>query len=141
MPSQPSKDLQNFPNPHPQRDYVVHMDLPEFTCLCPLTGQPDFAHFLLDFVPDQLCVELKSLKLYLWSFRDEGGFHEDMTNRIADTVIALIQPRYLRFLARWYVRGGLVTDVLVEHRQPGWDNGSLLAQLPPVAWSRHQPGF
>ncbi|MBE7567677.1 NADPH-dependent 7-cyano-7-deazaguanine reductase QueF [Acidithiobacillus thiooxidans] len=141
MPSQPSKSLERFPNPHPERDYVVHMDMPEFTCLCPLTGQPDFAHFMLDFIPDQHNVELKSLKLYLWSFRDEGAFHEAMSNRIADDIIQLIQPRYLRLLGRWYVRGGISTDLLIEHRQPGWDNPDILGQLPGVQWTRQQPGY
>jgi 7-cyano-7-deazaguanine reductase len=141
MPSQPSKSLERFPNPHPERDYVVHMDMPEFTCLCPLTGQPDFAHFMLDFIPDQHNVELKSLKLYLWSFRDEGAFHEAMSNRIADDIIQLIQPRYLRLLGRWYVRGGISTDLLIEHRQPGWDNPDILGQLPSVQWTRLQPGY
>ncbi|MEY2334095.1 preQ(1) synthase [Acidithiobacillus ferrianus] len=141
MSSQPGKSLQSFPNPHPERDYIIHMDLPEFTCLCPLTGQPDFAHFMLDFIADQHCVELKSLKLYLWSFRDEGAFHEAMTNRIADEVIHLIAPRYLRLLGRWYVRGGITTDVLIEHRQTGWRNPDLLSQLPPVHWTQHHPGY
>ncbi len=141
MPSQPSKSLERFPNPHPERDYVVHMDMPEFTCLCPLTGQPDFAHFMLDFIPDEHNVELKSLKLYLWSFRDEGAFHEAMSNRIADDIIQLIQPRYLRLLGRWYVRGGISTDLLIEHRQPGWDNPDILGQLPDVQWTRLQPGY
>ncbi|MDD5278126.1 MULTISPECIES: preQ(1) synthase [Acidithiobacillus] len=141
MPSQPSKSLERFPNPHPERDYVVHMDMPEFTCLCPLTGQPDFAHFMLDFIPDQHNVELKSLKLYLWSFRDEGAFHEAMSNRIADDIIQLIQPRYLRLLGRWYVRGGISTDLLIEHRQPGWENPDILGQLPGVQWTRQQPGY
>ena len=141
MPSQPSHDLQSFPNPCPERDYLVHMDLPEFTCLCPLTGQPDFAHFLLDFVPDQRNVELKSLKLYLWSYRNEGAFHEALSNRIADDLVQLLEPRYLRLLGRWYVRGGISTDVLVEHRQAGWDNPSLLMQLGAAPWTRHQPGY
>ncbi|MGC9238801.1 MAG: preQ(1) synthase [Acidithiobacillus sp.] len=141
MPSQPSRELQHFANPHPERDFLIHMDLPEFTCLCPLTGQPDFAHFLLDYIPDQRCVELKALKLYLWSFRDEGGFHEAMTNRIADDLIRLLSPRYLRLLGRWYVRGGIATDVLVEQRAPGWDNPSLLQQLGPARFTRHQPGY
>lgn len=141
MPSQPSKTLERFPNPNPERDYVVHMDMPEFTCLCPLTGQPDFAHFMLDFIPDQHNVELKSLKLYLWSFRDEGAFHEAMSNRIADDLIQLIQPRYLRLLGRWYVRGGITTDLLIEYRQSGWENSDILQQLPPVHWAQHQPGY
>ncbi len=141
MPSQPSTDLQSFPNPNPDRDYLVHMDLPEFTCLCPLTGQPDFAHFLLDFVPDQRNVELKSLKLYLWSFRNEGAFHEALTNRIANDLIQLLSPRYLRLLGRWYVRGGISTDVLVEHHQPGWENPKILEQLHRAPWTQHQPGL
>nr|WP_226824164.1 preQ(1) synthase [Acidithiobacillus caldus] len=141
VPSQPSRELQHFANPHPGRDFLIHMDLPEFTCLCPLTGQPDFAHFLLDYIPDERCVELKALKVYLWSFRDEGGFHEAMTNRIADDLIRLLSPRYLRLLGRWYVRGGISTDVLVEHRAPGWDNAALLQQLGPASFTRHQPGY
>lgn len=141
MPSQPNKALERFPNPHPERDYVVHMDLPEFTCLCPLTGQPDFARFMLEFIPDQHNIEMKSLKLYLWSFRDAGAFHEAMTNRIADDLIGLINPRYLRLLGRWYVRGGITTDVLIEHRQPDWQNPDLLSQLPTVRWAQHQPGY
>ena len=96
------------------------MDAPEFTCLCPLTGQPDFAKLTLDYVPDRQCVELKSLKLYLWSFRDQGAFHEAVTNQILDDLIGLIKPRYMRLSAQWYVRGGIFTDVIVEHRKRGW---------------------
>lgn len=140
MSTQPSKTLETFPNPHPERDYTIHMEVPEFTCLCPKTGQPDFATIVIDFVPDQRCVELKSLKMYMWSFREEGGFHEAMTNRIADDLIGLINPRYLRLLGRWYVRGGITTDVLIEHRQPGWQNPDILGQLPTVRWAQHQPG-
>ena len=92
MPSRPSKTLETFPNPNPGRDYVVHMELPEFTCLCPRTGQPDFATLLLDYVPDRLCVELKSLKLYVWSYRNEGAFHEAVTNRILDDLVAAARP-------------------------------------------------
>jgi 7-cyano-7-deazaguanine reductase len=121
MSTQPSKTLETFPNPHPERDYTIHMEVPEFTCLCPKTGQPDFATILIDFVPDQLCVELKSLKMYMWSFREEGGFHEAMTNRIADDIVAAIQPRFLRVTGRWNVRGGIWTDVVVEHRREGWE--------------------
>lgn len=120
MSTQPSKSLETFPNPHPERDYTIHMEVPEFTCLCPKTGQPDFATFLIDFVPDQRCVELKSLKMYMWSFRQEGGFHEAMTNRILDDIVAAIEPRFLRVTGRWNVRGGIFTNVVVEHRQAGW---------------------
>jgi 7-cyano-7-deazaguanine reductase len=119
-PTVPSKQLQVFPNPAPHRDYVIQFQAPEFTCLCPLTGQPDFAHFRIDIVADQSCIELKSLKLYLWSFRDEGAFHEAVTNRIVDDIVAAIAPRFVRLSARWYVRGGIYTNVVAEHRQKGW---------------------
>jgi len=121
MSTQPSKSLETFPNPHPERDYTIHMEVPEFTCLCPKTGQPDFAIIELDFVPDERCVELKSLKMYMWSFRNEGGFHEAMTNRIADDIVAAIEPRFLRITGRWNVRGGIWTNVVVEHRKDGWE--------------------
>ena len=117
MPLTPTKTLDTFPNPRPERDYTITFDVPEFTCLCPLTGQPDFAHFEISYVPDVLCVELKSLKSYFWSFRDEGGFHEKMTNTIADAIIAAISPRKLRMVARWNVRGGIGTIVTVEHEK------------------------
>ncbi|MFO7581689.1 preQ(1) synthase [Guyparkeria sp.] len=121
MSTQPSKSLETFPNPHPERDYTIHMEVPEFTCLCPKTGQPDFATIVIDFVPDERCVELKSLKMYMWSFREEGGFHEAMTNRIADDIVAAIEPRFLRVTGRWNVRGGIWTNVVVEHRKEGWE--------------------
>jgi 7-cyano-7-deazaguanine reductase len=120
MPSKPSKTLDTFPNPNPGRDYRIHMRIPEFTCLCPKTGQPDFATLVLDYIPDRTCVELKSLKLYIWSFRDEGAFHEAVTNRIADDLVAATAPRYLRLSARFFVRGGIHTTVTAEHRKPGW---------------------
>ena len=120
MPSRPSKKLDSFPNPHPQRDYLIRMQIPEFTCLCPMTGQPDFATLFLDYVPDRKCVELKSLKLYVWSFRNEGAFHEAVTNRIADDLAKLLSPRLLRLVARFFVRGGITTSVVVEHRKTGW---------------------
>jgi 7-cyano-7-deazaguanine reductase len=120
MPSRPSKRLQTFRNPAPARDYRIQMSLPEFTCLCPLTGQPDFAVLELEYVPDRLCVELKSLKLYAWSFRDEGAFHEAVTNRIADDLVRALRPRYLRLTARFNVRGGIATSVVAEHRKRGW---------------------
>ncbi len=121
MSTSPGRDLETFANPHPERDYTIHMEMPEFTCLCPKTGQPDFATLYLDYVPDQLCVELKSLKLYIWSYRDEGAFHEAVTNRILDDLVAATQPRFMRLTADFKVRGGIYTDIVVEHRQPGWE--------------------
>jgi 7-cyano-7-deazaguanine reductase len=117
MTTKPSKVLETFPNPRPQRDYEIAFEAPEFTCLCPMTGQPDFATIRIRYTPDQTCVELKSLKLYLWSFRDEGAFHEAVTNRIADDIIAAIDPRFLMVEGDFYVRGGISTKVKVEHRQ------------------------
>src|SRR5262245_60078676 len=118
--ARPSKRLETFPNPHPERDYAIHMRIPEFTCLCPKTGQPDFATLFLDYVPDRLCVELKSLKLYVWSFRNEGKFHEAVTNEILDDLVAATRPRGMRLTARFLVRGGIYTTVVVQHRLPGW---------------------
>jgi 7-cyano-7-deazaguanine reductase len=126
MPTRPSVSLETFPNPQSARDYRVHMEIPEFTCLCPKTGQPDFATLLLDYVPDKLCVELKSLKLYIWSFRDRGAFHEAVTNEIVDDLARALAPRYLRLEARFFVRGGIYTTVVAEHRNPGWSSS------PPV---------
>ena len=123
----PSRKLETFPNPEPGRDYTIRMDLPEFTCLCPLTGQPDFARLKLEYVPEARCVELKSLKLYLWSFRNEGAFHEAVTNRIASDLVETIAPRFLRLRAIFNVRGGIYTEVVAEHRADGW------AAPPPVA--------
>ena len=120
MPSKASKTLDTFPNPEGARDYLIHMEIPEFTCLCPKTGQPDFATFHLEYVPDRLCVELKSLKLYMWSYRDQGAFHEAVTNRILDDLARATRPRYLRLTAEWYVRGGIYTTVVVEQRKKGW---------------------
>jgi 7-cyano-7-deazaguanine reductase len=119
-PSQPSKELHVFPNPAPQRDYVIQFQVPEFTCHCPLTGQPDFAHFTIDMVCDQLCIELKSLKMYFWSYRNEGAFHEKVTNTILDDIVKATDPRFVRITAKWYVRGGIYTNVVAEHRQTGW---------------------
>ena len=115
MPSQPSRELETFPNPRPERDYEIRFECPEFTCLCPKTGQPDFATLRIRYVPDQLCVELKSLKLYLWSFRDEGHFHEAVTNRILDDLVALVSPRRMTLEADFYVRGGIHTVVEASH--------------------------
>jgi 7-cyano-7-deazaguanine reductase len=120
VPSRPSKRLQTFPNPAPERDYRIRMEIPEFTCLCPMTGQPDFATLLLDYVPDRRCVELKSLKLYVWSYRNEGAFHEAVTNRILDDLVRAIRPRHVRLEARFNVRGGIHTSVVAEHRKRGW---------------------
>jgi 7-cyano-7-deazaguanine reductase len=119
-PSAPSKDLQVFPNPAPKRDYVIQFQIPEFTCHCPLTGQPDFAHFTIDMVADNLCVELKSLKMYMWSYRHEGAFHEKVTNDIVDDIVKATHPRFIRVTAKWYVRGGIYTNVVAEHRKKGW---------------------
>jgi 7-cyano-7-deazaguanine reductase len=130
-PTAPSRDLQVFANPAPERDYAIQFQIPEFTCLCPLTGQPDFAHLTIDMVADALCVELKSLKLYLWSYRDEGAFHEKVTNQILDDLVHACTPRYVRLSARWYVRGGIYTNVVAEHRKRGWK------PLPGVALPAH----
>jgi 7-cyano-7-deazaguanine reductase len=131
-PSAPSKALQVFPNPAPERDYVIRFDVPEFTCLCPLTGQPDFAHFTIEIVPDRLCVELKSLKQYFWSYRNEGAFHEKVTNAICSDLVDAIGPRFLRIHADWYVRGGIRTFVTVEQRKKGWKPAPAVA-LPRAA--------
>jgi 7-cyano-7-deazaguanine reductase len=120
MTTRPSKQLKSFPNPQSGRDLHIHMEIPEFTCLCPLTGQPDFATIVLDYIPDRLCVELKSLKLYIWSYRDEGAFHEAVTNRILDDLVKLTQPRFMRVTGRFNVRGGIFTSVVAEHRKKAW---------------------
>ena len=126
LPSRPSKRFETFPNPAPKRDYRIHMEIPEFTCLCPMTGQPDFVTLVLDYVPDRLCVELKSLKLYVWSYRDEGAFHEAVTNRILEDLVRATRPRYLRLEAKFNVRGGIYTSVIAEHRKKGWRGESAL---------------
>jgi 7-cyano-7-deazaguanine reductase len=118
--ARPSKSLETFANPAPARDYAIHMQIPEFTCKCPKTGQPDFATLYLDYVPDRLCVELKSLKLYIWSFRDQGKFHEAVANEILDALARATKPRFMRLTARFYVRGGIFTTVVAEHRKKGW---------------------
>jgi 7-cyano-7-deazaguanine reductase len=120
MPTRPSKELQVFLNPSTDSDYTIHIRIPEFTCLCPKTGQPDFATLYIDYVPDQLCVELKSLKLYIWSYRDEGAFHEAVTNRILHDLVVACAPRFMRVRAEFNVRGGIYTTVVAEHRKPGW---------------------
>jgi 7-cyano-7-deazaguanine reductase len=120
MPSAPSRDLETFDNPSPERDYTIRIRVPEFTCLCPKTGQPDFAELTLEYVPDRRCVELKSLKLYVWSYRNEGGFHEAMTNRILADLVEATAPRFMRLTADFNVRGGIYTTVVAEHRAAGW---------------------
>ncbi|HET7157344.1 MAG TPA: preQ(1) synthase [Burkholderiales bacterium] len=129
MPSSPSQSLETFVNPAPRRDYRIHMELPEFTCLCPKTGQPDFATLILDYVPDKRCVELKSLKLYIWSYRNEGAFHEAVTNRILDDLVAATRPRFMRLTARFFVRGGIFTTVVAQHAKAGWKASALPALL------------
>lgn len=120
MPTHPSKNLETFPNPVSKRDYQIHMEIPEFTCLCPKTGQPDFASLILDYIPDKKCVELKSLKLYIWSYRNEATFHEAVTNQILEDLVAALKPRYIRLTARFFVRGGIFTNVIADHRKSGW---------------------
>ncbi len=115
MPTEPTKQLEIFDNPHPERDYQICIRIPEFTCLCPKTGQPDFAELELTYVPDRACVELKSLKLYVWSYRNEGAFHEAVTNRILSDLVAATRPRYMELVARFNVRGGLYTTIVAHH--------------------------
>lgn len=127
MPSAPQPYLETFPNPTTGRDYTIRIRIPEFTCLCPKTGQPDFAQLLLEYVPDQTCLELKALKLYIWHYRDQGAFHEAVTNRILDDVVAATAPKFARLTAEFNVRGGIYTTVVAEHRLPGWQNHPTVA--------------
>ena len=120
MSKQASKELEVFPNPKPSRDYTIYIESPEFTCLCPKTGQPDFATLKLEYIPDAFCVELKSWKIYLWSYRNEGGFHEDLTNKILDDLVELLNPRSIRLTADFNVRGGIYTTITAEHQSPDW---------------------
>jgi 7-cyano-7-deazaguanine reductase len=129
MPAAPAKNLETFANPAVERDYTIRMSVPEFTCLCPKTGQPDFATLEIEYVPDKLCVELKSLKLYIWSYRDQGAFHEAVTNRILDDLVTSLGPRFLRITAKFNVRGGIYTSVVAEHRNPDWQPPAAV-QLP-----------
>ena len=115
MPTKPSKSLEVFPNPNPDRDYEIQFECPEFTCLCPRTGQPDFATVRIRYIPDGLCVELKSLKLYLWSYRSEGAFHEKVTNQILDDLVKACRPRFMKVVGDFYVRGGIHTVVTATH--------------------------
>jgi 7-cyano-7-deazaguanine reductase len=120
MPTNPSQALETFANPQPGRNFTIRINAPEFTCLCPKTGQPDFADFLIEYVPDQWCVELKSLKVYFWSYRDLGVFHEAVTNRILNDLVAAVAPHFMRITAKFNVRGGIYTTVVAEHRRQGW---------------------
>ncbi len=129
MTTQPSKTLETFANPRPERDFTIRIDVPEFTCLCPKTGQPDFATISIEYVPDQLCVELKSLKLYMWSFREQGAFHEAISNEILEDLVNATSPRFMRIKANFNVRGGVYTHVTVEHRKAGWQS-QVPVQLP-----------
>src|SRR6202158_2262725 len=115
MATRAARHLKTCPNPTPERYYHIHMEIPEFSCLCPKTGQPDFATLLLDYIPGRTCVELKSLKLYIWSYRDEGAFHEAVTNRILNDLVTATQPRFMRLTAKFYVRGGIFTTVVADH--------------------------
>lgn len=119
MPTEPTRSLETFPNPKPERDYEIVFECPEFTCLCPLTGQPDFATITIRYIPDALCVELKSLKLYLWSFRNEGAFHEAVVNQILDFLVAALGPREMTVEGDFLVRGGIHTVVQATHIQDG----------------------
>jgi 7-cyano-7-deazaguanine reductase len=132
MGTAPAQVLETFPNPAPGRDYWIHIAIPEFTCLCPKTGQPDFAHLDLHYVPGPRCVELKSLKLYIWGFREVGAFHEAVTNRIVAELVEATEPRYLRLAARFNVRGGTYPTITVEHRAEGWQPPPCVS-LPTVA--------
>ena len=131
-PSAPSRELHVFPNPAPERDYAIQFQIPEFTCHCPLTGQPDFAHITIDMVADALCVELKSLKMYMWSYRDAGAFHEKVTNDILADIVRACAPRFIRVSARWFVRGGIYTNIVAEQRKKGWKPAPLV-ELPAHA--------
>lgn len=122
MTTKPSADLATFDNPRPGRDFTIRIDIPEFTCLCPMTGQPDFAKLTIEYVPAKLCVELKSLKLYMWTFRERGTFHEAVTNEILDHIVAAISPNFMRLRAEFNVRGGIYTTVIAEHRNPDWQS-------------------
>lgn len=129
MATQPKRELELFPNPQPERDYTIRISIPEFTCLCPKTGQPDFATLLLEYIPDRQCVELKSLKMYVWSFRNEGAFHEAVTNEILDDLVTATAPRFMRLSAIFNLRGGIGTTVIAEHKAEGWQ-APVAVELP-----------
>ena len=126
MTTKPSKDLETFPNPQPGRDFTIRITIPEFTCLCPKTGQPDFANIIIEYVPADLCVELKGLKLYMWSFRERGAFHEAVTNEMLDDIVKAITPNFMRIRAEFNVRGGIYTTVIAEHKNPDWKAPDLV---------------
>lgn len=125
--TKPSEQLEIFTNPAPKRDYMIDISTREFTCLCPKTGQPDFAMIKLEYIPDVLCIELKALKLYLWSYRDKGAFHEAVTNEILDDIVIVIAPRFMRVSATFNIRGGLQTKVIAEHRMDGWTPSEIIS--------------
>ena len=127
MTTKPSKDLETFDNPTPERDYTIRIRLPEFTCLCPKTGQPDFATLHLEYVPEKSCIELKSLKLYIWAFREEGAFHEAVTNQILSDLVKASDPRFMRITAEFNVRGGVYTSVVAEHKNPDWTAPTIVS--------------
>jgi len=129
MSTQASTDLETFPNPNIDRDYTIRIDTPEFTCLCPKTGQPDFATLSLEYVPNETCIELKSFKLYVWSYRDKGAFHEAVTNQILNDLVKACQPRFMRLSAEFNVRGGVYTTVVAEHKADNWQP-KVVIQLP-----------
>ena len=126
MSTEPSEQLETFPNPAPERDYIIHISTHEFTCLCPKTGQPDFATLEFDYIADELCVELKALKLYIWSYRDKGAFHEAVANKMLEDIVAVISPRFMRLTAKFNVRGGLYTTVVAEHKMDGWHPAEVI---------------
>lgn len=134
MPTKPSKELETFDNPNPERDYVIRIRIPEFTCLCPKTGQPDFATLYLEYIADRTCVELKALKLYVWSFRDEGAFHEAITNKMLDDLVAATRPRYMKLTADFNVRGGIYTTVVADYRNPDWAPVEAAPVLASSMW-------
>jgi 7-cyano-7-deazaguanine reductase len=126
MSTHPTKKLDTFLNPKPGRDFTIRIDIPEFTCLCPMTGQPDFATIIIEYVPNKLCVELKTLKLYMWSFREQGAFHEAVTNKILDDIVKVISPNFIRIRAEFNVRGGIYTSVIAEHKDDDWQAPELV---------------
>lgn len=130
MPNKPNKVLEVFDNPNPQRDYIIKINSPEFTCLCPKTSQPDFATLHLEYIADKFCVELKSFKMYVWSFRDERAFHEAVTNQILNDLVAATKPRFMRLKAVFNVRGGIWTTVIVEHKKSGWEPKTVVDLSP-----------
>ncbi len=120
MPLNPTSKIESFDNPNVERDYIIRFETQEFTCLCPLTGQPDFAHIFIDYIPDKKNIELKSLKTFLWSFRDKGAFHESITNQILDELVSTTKPRIIKIRAKWFVRGGIYTTIEAENINKSW---------------------